>query len=86
MTWWWIDGTILTMKPTKELTPTASAKLDNYIRINFEDVNEMTDAEQHSLELENAGVIVDESLADLTDQEWDKVCVKYDESDEWMGE
>ena len=74
------------MKPTKELTPTASAKLDNYIRINFEDVNEMTDAEQHAQELENAGLISDSSLDGLTDQEWDKACVKYDESDEWMGE
>jgi hypothetical protein len=74
------------MKPTKELTPTASAKLDNYIHINFEDVNEMTDAEQHAQELENAGLITDSSLDGLTDQEWDKVCVKYDESDEWMGE
>ena len=39
------------MKPTDGMTPTASAKLDNYIHINFEDVNEMTDAEQHAMEL-----------------------------------
>jgi len=68
------------------MTPTASKKLDNYITMNFEDVNGMTDAEQHTQELENAGLIVDESLADLTEQEWDDVCVKYDESSEWMGE
>ena len=74
------------MKPTKGMTPTASEKLDNYIIMNFEDVNGMTDAEQHTQELENAGLIVDESLADLTEQEWNDVCVKYDESDEWMGE
>ena len=74
------------MKPTDGMTPEAKRDLDNYIRINFEDVNEMTDAEQHATELQNAGMIVDESLVDLTDQEWDKVCVKYDESDEWKGE
>ena len=74
------------MKPTEGMTPTASKKLDNYITMNFEDVNGMTEAEQHSQELENSGVIIDESLADLTDQEGEKVCVKYDESDEWMGE
>ena len=68
------------------MTPTASEKLDNYIIMNFEDVNGMTDAEQHTQELENAGLVVDESLVDLTEQEWDDVCVKYDESSEWMGE
>ena len=74
------------MKPTKDLTPTASAKLDNYIHINFEDVNEMTDAEQHAMELANAGCSTDFGYEDITESEWEKVCVKYDESDEWMGE
>jgi hypothetical protein len=74
------------MKPTKELTPTASAKLDNYIHINFEDVNEMTDAEQHSMELTNAGCSTDDSYEDVTDSEWDGVCTKWDEVDQWQGE
>ena len=54
------------MKPTKELTPSASAELDNYIRLNFEDINEMTDEEQTALELQNAGLT---SEFDLTDRQ-----------------
>ena len=86
MTRGWIDGIILTMKPTDGMTPEAKQSLDNYIRINFVDVNEMTDAEQHAQELENAGLIADASLDGLTDHEWNEVCVKWDESDEWKGE
>ena len=74
------------MKPTKEMTPSASAKLDNFIRLNFEDVNEMTDAEQHAMELANAGCSTDFGYEDITDSEWDSVCVKWSESDQWQGE
>jgi len=81
-----IDGSILTMKPTDGMTPTASKKLDNYIRINFEDVNEMTDAEQHALELANANCTTDFGYEDITDAEWDSVCSKWDEVDQWQGE
>ena len=79
-------GILLTMKPTNGMTPTASAKLDNYIHINFEDVNEMTDAEQHAMELANAGCSTDFGYEDITESEWDSVCLKYAESDGWMGE
>ena len=77
------------MKPTKELTPSASAKLDNFIRLNFEDVNGMTDEEQTALELENAGLTSEFDLQDMNEAEWKKVCEKSDEYeayDQWMGE
>ena len=79
-------GILLTMKPTDGMTPTASKKLDNYITMNFEDVNEMTDAEQHAIELANAGSSTDFGYEDITDSEWDSVCVKWNESDQWQGE
>ena len=81
-----IDGSILTMKPTDGMTPEAKQDLDNYIRINFEDVNEMTDAEQHALELANANCTTDFGYEDITDSEWKNVCSKWDEVDDWRGE
>ena len=89
MTRGWKDGNILTMKPTKELTPKARAELDSYIRLNFEDVNGMTDEEQTALELENAGLTCEFDLLDMNETEWKKVCEKSDEYeayDQWMGE
>ena len=77
------------MKPTDGMTPTASKKLDNYIHINFEDVNGMTDAEQHAQELENAGLTSEFDLQDMNETEWKKVCKKseeYEAYDQWMGE
>jgi hypothetical protein len=77
------------MKPTKELTPTASAKLDNYITMTFEDVNEMTDTEQTALEMLNAGITSEFELQDMNEAEWKLVCEKSDEYeayDQWMGE
>ena len=77
------------MKPTKELTQEASAELDNFIRLNFEDVNGMTDEEQTALELENAGLTSEFDLQDMNEAEWKKVCERSDEYeayDQWMGE
>ena len=89
MTRGWKDGNILTMKPTKELTPSASAKLDNFIRLNFEDINGMTDEEQIALEMSNAGISDPSQLQDMNEAEWKQVCVKaneYEAYDDWMGE
>ena len=77
------------MKPTKELTHEASVELDNYIRLNFEDVNGMTDEEQTALELENAGLTNEFDLQDMNEAEWKQVCERSDEYeayDQWMGE
>ena len=77
------------MKPTKELTQEASAELDNFIRLNFEDVNGMTDEEQTALELENAGLTSEFDLQDMNEAEWKQVCERADEHeayDLWMGE
>ena len=86
MTRGWKGGNILTMKPTDGMTPTASKKLDNYITMNFEDVNEMTDAEQHAMELANAGCSTDFGYEDITESEWESVCIKWDEVDQCQGE
>jgi len=77
------------MKPTKELTPSASAKLDDFIRLHFEDINEMTDEEQTALEMQNAGITSEFELQDMNEAEWKLVCEKSDEYeayDQWVGE
>ena len=77
------------MKPTNELTPQAQADLDNFIRINFEDVNGMTDDEHTALELRNAGLTSEFDLQDMNESEWKQVCEKsneYEAYDQWIGE
>ena len=77
------------MKPIEDITPQAQADLDNFIRLNFEDVNGMTDEEQTALELRNAGLTNELDLQDMNEAEWKQVCEKSDEYeayDQWMGE
>jgi len=84
-----MDGSILTMKPIEDITPEAQADLDNFIRMNFEDVNGMTDEEQKALEMQNAGITSEFELQDMNEAEWKQVCERADEYeayDQWMGE
>ena len=77
------------MKPTDGMTPEAKQDLDNYIRLNFEDVNGMTDEEQTALELKNAGLTNEFDLQDMNESEWKQVCQKsneYEAYEDWMGE
>ena len=77
------------MKPTNDITPEASADLDNFIRINFEQVNGMTDEEHTAQELENAGLTTDWELEDMNESHWKEVTDKYEEYeayDGWIGE
>ena len=77
------------MKPTNDITPEASADLDNFIRINFEDINGMTDEEHTAQELENAGLTTNWELEDMNESHWKEVTDKYGEYeayDNWMGE
>jgi hypothetical protein len=77
------------MKPTNELTPKASAALDNFIHINFEQVNGLTDEEHIAQELQNAGLSSESQLEDMNESHWKEVTDKYEEYeayDGWMGE
>ena len=77
------------MKPTNDITPKASAELDAFIRINFEDINGMTDEEHTAQELENAGLHSRFDLEDMNESHWKEVTDKYEEYeayDSWMGE
>ena len=77
------------MKPTDGMTPEAKQDLDNYIRLNFEDVNGMTDEEQTALEMQNAGIHTHGGLQDMNEAEWKQVCEKsneYEAYEDWMGE
>ena len=77
------------MKPTNDITPQASAELDNFIHINFEQVNGMTDEEHTAQELQNAGLATQDQLEDMNESHWKGVTDKYEEYeayDGWMGE
>ena len=77
------------MKPMNDITPKASAELDNFISINFENVNGMTDEEHIAQELENAGLVSLVALEDMNESHWKEVTDKYGEYeayDNWMGE
>ena len=84
-----MGGSILTMKPIEDITPQAQADLDNFIRLNFEDVNGMTDEEHTIEEMNNAGITSEFELQDMNEAEWKKVCEQHEEYeayDQWMGE
>ena len=77
------------MKPTNDITPRASAELDDFIRINFEDINGMPDEEHTAQELENAGLTSQCDLEDMNESHWKEVTDKYEEYeayDGWIGE
>jgi len=77
------------MKPTNDITPQASAELDDFIRINFESINGMTDEEHIALELQNAGLTSEFDLQDMNEAEWKQVCERageYEAYDQWIGE
>ena len=77
------------MKPTNELTPKASKALDNFIHINFEQVNGLTDEEHIEIEMQNAGVQSEHQLEDMNESHWKEVTDKYEEYeayDGWVGE